>query len=76
MSFADAVSRAGARDVVAARWQVSDAATALWVPTFYRQMAEGANPAEALWQVRRQLHDNRHFRHPFYWAAYVHYGHL
>ncbi|MFZ2236060.1 MAG: CHAT domain-containing protein [Dokdonella sp.] len=76
LSFADAVSRAGARDVVAARWQVSDAATALWVPTFYRQMAEGVNPAEALWQVRRQLHDSRHFRHPFYWAAYVHYGHL
>lgn len=76
LSFADAVSRAGARDVVAARWQVSDAATALWVPTFYRQMAQGADPAEALWQVRRQLHDSRHFRHPFHWAAFVHYGHL
>ncbi len=76
LSFADAVSRAGARDVVAARWQVSDAATASWVPTFYRQMGEGASPAEALWQVRRQLHDSRRFRHPFYWAAYVHFGHL
>ena len=76
LSFADAVSRAGARDVVAARWQVSDAATALWVPLFYRQLGVGASPAQALWQVRRQLHDSRRFRHPFYWAAWVHFGHI
>lgn len=73
MSFADAVSRAGARDVVAARWQVSDGATTLWVPVFYRQRSEGDSAATALWTAQRRLRDSRVFRHPFYWASYVHF---
>lgn len=76
VSFADAVSRAGARDVVAARWQVSDGATGIWVPAFYRAMSEGAGAADSLWQAQRRLQASRAFRHPFYWASYVHYGRI
>ncbi|MEO7916258.1 MAG: CHAT domain-containing protein [Dokdonella sp.] len=76
LSFADAVSRAGARDVVAARWQVSDAATALWVPAFYQAIGADRHAAAALASAQKRLRDSRMFRHPFYWAAYVHLGQL
>ena len=61
LSFADAVSRAGAKDVVAA----------LWVPAFYRALVGDPrhDPAEALRSAQLRLRETRAFTHPFFWAG-------
>lgn len=71
LSFADAVSRAGARSVIAALWPVSDAASALWVPAFYRSLLAdpGHDAAQALGAAQRRLRASRAFTHPFFWAS-------
>jgi hypothetical protein len=71
LSFADAVSRAGARRVVAALWPVSDAASALWVPVFYQSLIAdpGHDAAQALRAAQLRLRSSRAFTHPFFWAS-------
>jgi CHAT domain-containing protein len=76
LDFAAAVSRAGARDTIAVQWPVSDTASAVWVPAFYRALAAGGehpDPAQALAEARRALRASRAFRHPFHWAGWVHW---
>jgi tetratricopeptide (TPR) repeat protein len=74
LDFASAISRAGARHTIAAQWPVSDTASAIWVPVFYRALTQTdiANPAQALAEARRALRASRAFRHPFHWAGWVH----
>lgn len=74
MSFADATARAGARHVVAALWPTSDSATALWVPTFYTDMASSDAPdvGASLHKAQLRLRSSRSFHHPFYWASLMH----
>jgi hypothetical protein len=71
LSFADAAARAGARRVVAALWPVSDAASALWVPAFYRALIDDPrhDAAQALRAAQLRLRDSRAFTHPFFWAG-------
>jgi CHAT domain len=71
LSFADAVSRAGANHVVAALWPVSDSAAALWVPAFYQALTAdpGHDAAQALRAAQQRLRSSRAFTHPFYWAG-------
>jgi tetratricopeptide (TPR) repeat protein len=71
LSFADAVSRAGARQVIAAAWPVSDAASALWVPAFYKALADDPahDAAQALRAAQQRLRASRAFTHPFFWAG-------
>lgn len=70
-SFAQALVLAGASQVVAAQWPVSDAATNLWVPAFYAALA--ADPRRDGWSALRsaqlRLRQSRAFRHPYYWAS-------
>jgi CHAT domain-containing protein/tetratricopeptide (TPR) repeat protein len=73
MSFADALSGAGVADVVAARWQVSDAASRRWVPAFYSEVLR-AGAADAMRKAQLELRRDRQFRHPYYWATYAHFG--
>lgn len=74
LSFARTLANAGARNVVAAMWPVSDAAASVWVPTFYSDLAREhpPDPARALAAAQRALRDTRAFRHPYYWAGFVH----
>lgn len=78
-SFALALVRAGAGHVIAARWLVSDSASQLWVPAYYgdlqRQARSGLplDPAAALRAARQSLQRSRAFRHPYHWAAWVHF---
>lgn len=71
IGFASAVSKAGARQVVAAMWAVSDAASATWLPALYANLA--ADPAHeaaaALRAAQLRLRESRMFRHPFYWSG-------
>ncbi|MEO8460423.1 MAG: CHAT domain-containing tetratricopeptide repeat protein [Dokdonella sp.] len=71
LSFAGAVSQAGARQVVAALWPVSDTASTIWVPTFYATLiADPQHDAAAALRVAQlKLRASRMFRHPFYWAG-------
>jgi hypothetical protein len=71
LSFAAAVSRAGAKQVVAALWPVSDSAAALWVPAFYAALAadQEHNAAAALRAAQLRLRASRAFAHPFFWAG-------
>lgn len=78
LSFASATSQAGAKQVVASLWPVSDAASAIWVPAFYSALT--ADPkhdaAEALRAAQLKLRESRAFRHPFYWAGMQAFTHL
>lgn len=73
-NFADAVARAGAKNVVAALWQISDSAANVWVPAFYSAAASGAAPnfGAALRSAQIELRSSRRYRHPYYWASLVH----
>ncbi len=75
-SFAEAVARAGARNVVAARWQVSDGAATTWVPAFYDALAHEGDVGRALAAAQGRLRESRSYRHPAYWASFVHFGSL
>lgn len=74
LDFATAVSRAGANDIIAAQWPVSDTASAIWVPAFYQALTANASrdPANALAKARQALRASRAFRHPFHWSGWVH----
>jgi CHAT domain-containing protein len=62
--------RAGARQVLATLWYVSDAATATLAPAFYRGLASADAP-QALRAAQRALAADPAFAHPAYWAPYV-----
>jgi CHAT domain-containing protein/tetratricopeptide (TPR) repeat protein len=73
-SFALAMSAAGAEHVVAARWRVSDAASAHWVEPFYRHLGQhgASQTGEALRQAQLRMRASRMFRHPYHWAGWMH----
>lgn len=71
LSFASAVSLAGAGQVVASLWSISDAATALWDPAFYKALDSDSrhDVARALRVAQQRLHHSREFSHPFFWSG-------
>lgn len=70
-SFASALSIAGAGEVVADDWAMSDASAAQWAAAFYAAMTVTPPPdaALALRMTQRSLRARRAFRHPYYWAG-------
>ena len=63
---------AGVPRVVASYWQVRDQATAELMARFYHAMlVEDLPPAAALRAAQLALRQERRFRDPFYWAAFV-----
>jgi hypothetical protein len=77
-SFALAVSTAGVDNVIAASWPISDAASSVWVPVFYRALDRRRpdSSADALRQAQLALMKSRYFRHPYYWASLAHFRQL
>lgn len=70
LNFTDALMYAGAENVVASRWPVSDSAAATWVPVFYRQASKANGQfARALRLAQIELQRTRRYRHPFYWSS-------
>lgn len=67
--------RAGADNVVAALWEVSDDATMKLMDKFYAGVATGVAPAVALHRAKLDLkaEGGVHAR-PFYWAPFLLYG--
>jgi CHAT domain-containing protein len=60
--------RAGAHNVVAALWDVSDASIPQLVDDFYIELKKGKSPGVALRTAKLAMLHNSAFRSPFYWA--------
>jgi CHAT domain-containing protein len=68
--------RAGAHNVVAALWDVSDASTAQLMNKFYDELNKGASPDAALRTAKLSLLRGKEFHNPFYWAPFQLYARL
>ncbi|MEO1037038.1 MAG: CHAT domain-containing tetratricopeptide repeat protein [Pseudomonadota bacterium] len=65
---------AGADQVVASLWQVSDSATAYLMDAFYAAYLESFDAAAALQQAKQAVRSQRRWRDPYYWSGFVLYG--
>jgi CHAT domain-containing protein len=68
VGLAWAFLRAGAHEVVAALWEVSDTPIAKLMDRFYAELNRGASPDVALRTAKLSLLRERTFASPFYWA--------
>jgi CHAT domain-containing protein len=68
--------RAGAQNVVAALWDVSDASTLQLMDKFYDELNRGSAPDAALRTAKLSLLRSKQFRNPFYWAPFQLYARL
>lgn len=64
---------AGANSVAVSLWSVSDIATASLMKSFYKHLQAGKTKDEALQAAKLELlkGQQRVWRHPYYWAAFV-----
>jgi CHAT domain-containing protein len=75
VGLAWAFLRAGAEQVIAALWEVDDAATTKLMDHMYAQIRRGSDPAVALRDAKRALiHSETSQQKPRYWAPFVIYG--
>jgi CHAT domain-containing protein/Tfp pilus assembly protein PilF len=68
--------RAGAQNVIAALWDVTDASTELLMNRFYDELEKGSEPEAALRTAKLSLLRESKFRNPFYWAPFQLYARL
>jgi CHAT domain-containing protein len=74
VGLAWAFLRAGAEQVIAALWEVDDAATMKLMDHMYAQIRRGSDPAIALREAKRALiHSGTSQQKPRYWAPFVIY---
>ena len=65
---------AGAHNVVAALWDVSDTSTVQIMDKFYDELSRGAKPDAALRTAKLSLLRGKRFNNPFYWAPFQLYA--
>lgn len=71
VGFTWAFLQAGARNVIAGLWDVSDRSTSELMANLYSQMATGLGPAEALRAAKLALlRSAGPYRKPYYWAPF------
>ncbi|MGA7559971.1 MAG: CHAT domain-containing protein [Terriglobales bacterium] len=68
--------RAGAHNVVAALWDVSDASTSQLMDRFYDELNKGASVDAALRTAKLSLLQSKEFHNAFYWAPFQLYARL
>lgn len=67
--------RAGAHNVIAGLWEVSNASTPQLMDELYKNLHAGDDPASALRKAKLTLvHANSNYRKPFYWAPFLLYS--
>ena len=73
LGLAGVAVKAGARSALASLWRVSDEATAVLLPEFYRQTRNPAisTRAQALRQAQLDPMSTERYRHPAYWSPFV-----
>lgn len=69
-SFCSAFRAAGSSSVIASLWKVDDLATRVLIQAFYRELAQGVGPGQALAAAKRELALDPRFKHPYYWAPF------
>jgi CHAT domain-containing protein/Tfp pilus assembly protein PilF len=75
VGLAWAFLRAGAKRVVAAQWEVSDATSPTLMNVMYREVAEGRDPAMALREAKlAMLATKTKDARPYNWAPFILYG--
>jgi CHAT domain-containing protein/Tfp pilus assembly protein PilF len=71
VGFAWAFLQAGASNVIAGLWDVTDSSTAQLMDRLYQEIDSGKSPAEALRQAKlSMLQSPGSFRKPYYWGAF------
>lgn len=71
VGFAWAFLRAGAHNVVASLWDVSDQSTAQFMQELYKRVQRGDQPVTALREVKLQFLRSEGVQHrPYYWAPF------
>ncbi|MBI1778223.1 MAG: CHAT domain-containing protein [Proteobacteria bacterium] len=72
LGLAGIAIKAGARSALASLWFISDAASSVLVADFYERLRDPAlSKAKALQEAQRVLLQDRRFRHPGYWSAFL-----
>jgi CHAT domain-containing protein len=75
VGLAWAFLRAGAHNVIAGLWEVSNASTPQLMDELYKGLHEGKDPATALRSAKLTLvHSSGNYRKPFYWAPFQLYA--
>ncbi len=74
VGLAWAFLRAGAHNVIASLWEVTDASTEQLMDRFYDELDRGASPDEALRAAKLALLHGSAFHNPFYWAPFQLYA--
>jgi len=77
ISLNRAFTYAGVPTTVASMWSAPDIATKQIMVDFYNNLEEGISSSQALREAKLTYLKNTtdsHFKHPFYWAGFVHHG--
>lgn len=69
-TLAQAFLAAGAANVVATLWRISDAGAEAFAARFYQHLRTQP-PSQALARAQADLRADPRWRHPYYWAAYT-----
>ena len=70
VGLAWAFLRAGAHNVIAGLWEVTDASTEQLMDRFYDELDKGATPDAALRAAKLSLLHGSLYHNPFYWAPF------
>ena len=69
VGFTWAFLQAGARNVIAGLWDVTDSSTPAIMSVLYSKIASGANPADALRDAKLSIiHSAQGYHRPYYWG--------
>ena len=71
VGFVWAFFQAGARNVIAGLWDVTDSSTPAIMSVLYAKIASGVGAADALRAAKLKLvHSKEGYRRPYYWGAF------
>jgi CHAT domain-containing protein len=73
-SLVHAFLRAGARRVVASRWNVDSASTVILMNEFYDRLLAKTSSSQALREATLKIKNRAEYSHPYYWAAFSLFG--
>nr|CRH07729.1 Conserved mambrane protein of unknown function. TPR repeat-containing protein. Highly conserved in MTB of MC-1, AMB-1 and MSR-1 [Candidatus Magnetococcus massalia] len=69
-----AFQEAGVEEVIASLWEVSDAGTQALMTAFYKRLADGANPHDALRESQLEMMRSPQWGYPYIWSAFMSIG--
>ena len=74
-SLQKAFKRAGSNNVISTLWVIDDRATSIFVDIYYDELRKLGTSIFALQRARKKFVKNYpEYNHPYYWAAFAHYG--